>query len=144
MELFASEEFLVRSNNDRLVLTTHRLHLSSKEWGQAYSNTLFLEDISSVEIRYSSFVLGLMIGGFLILGGLMWAQQGSVPPFNAATIAGGVFVLFYFLSRRHLVSITPNGGKPINFEIGSMSNEEVNDFIHKVQLAKERRRFERR
>lgn len=120
MELFSFEEYLVRSNNDRLILTTYRLHLRSKDWRQSYSNTLFLEDISSIEVRYSSFFLGLVLGIALIVGGIMWAQSGEVPPINLITISGCFLILIYFFTRRHLVSITPNGGKPINFEIGAM------------------------
>lgn len=140
MDLFPSEEYLVQSNNDRLVLTTHRLQLTSKDWGSSYKNILFIEDISSIEVRYSSLVIALVIGVFALIGGLMWANDSSVSQLNIATISGIILIIVYFLSRRYLVSITPNGGKPLNFEIGQMSTEEVNDFIDKVQLAKHARR----
>lgn len=140
MNLFPGEEYLVRSNNERLVLTTHRIELSSKDWGASYRNTLFLEDISSIEVRYTSLSLALIIGVILIVGGFMWAAQADVQLFNAATIGGGFAVLIYILSRRHVVSICPNGGHALNFEVGSMSSEEINDFVDKVQLAKAARR----
>lgn len=140
MNLFPEEEYLVRSNNERLVLTTHRIQLTSKDWGASYRNILFLEDISSIEIRYTSLVIALFIGIFLIVGGLMWTGQSSISPLNGVTICGAFAILVYWLSRRHVVSISPNGGRSLNFEIGSMSEEEVNDFLDKVQLAKAARR----
>jgi hypothetical protein len=140
MDLFPGEEYLVRSNSERLVLTTHRIELTNKDWGSSYRSILFLEDISSIEIRYTSLLIALLAGIVLIVGGIMWFNQSSVSPLNPATIAGGLAILFYFLSRRHVVSISPNGGRPLNFEIGSMSQQEVNEFIDKVQLAKLARR----
>lgn len=140
MNLFPGEELLVRSNNERIILTTHRIELSSKEWGTSYRNTIFLEDISSIEIRYTSFILALLLGILLITGGLIWSSQAEITPFNVSSIAGGFSILVYFLSRRHVVSISPNGGRAINFEIGSMSNLDLEEFIDKIQLAKLARR----
>jgi hypothetical protein len=136
MQLFPNEEYLVRSNNDLLVLTTHRIQSKSKDWGSSYENTLFLEDISSIEIRYSSLFLALVIGIFLIVGGLIWSNNEGISPFNYSTIAGAFAILVYFVSRRHVISITPDGGNPINLDIGHMGSEEIHDFIDKVQLAK--------
>lgn len=136
MNLFPSEEYLVRSNNDRIILTTHRIQLTSKDWGSSYRSILFLEDISSIEKRSSSLFIALVIGIFLLVGGMMWANQADINQINPATISGIILIIVYFLSRKHVVSITPNGGKSLNFEIGQMSDEEVNEFIDKVQLAK--------
>lgn len=136
MNLFPGEEMLVRSNNDRVILTTHRLQLSSKDWGASYRNTIFLEDIGSIENKYTSLFISLVIGILLIAGGLLYAQQGEMLPFNPITIVGGIAVLVYFFSRRHVVSITPMGGRSLNFETGPMSEAEITDFIDKVQLAK--------
>ncbi len=136
MNLFPGEELVVRSNNDRLVLSTHRLQPSSKDWGASYQNIIFLEDIGSIENKYTSLFIALVIGVLLIVGGLLYAQQNEIAPFNPMAIAGGSAMLIYFFSRSHVVSITPIGGHSLNFETGPMSEDEVADFIDKVQLTK--------
>lgn len=140
MELFSSEEFLFRSNDEQLLLTTQRVSVRTKEWGQAYNNTIFLEDISSVETRFSSLLSMLVIGIVLIAGGLFWGQSSNGAIFNGACIFGVIALLVYFLSRRHVVRITPDGGHAIEYEIGSMPQTSVDEFIHKLQLAKAVRR----
>lgn len=139
MELFDSEELLVSSNNDRLKLTTHRIQLNNRDWGSSYRIVVFLEDISSIEVKYSSLFIALIVGIFLIIGGFSLPDLSS--DYTRIFVGVGIFLVFiWILSRRHVVSITPDGGKAVNFEIGRMSSEEVDDFIHKVQLAKLARR----
>ncbi len=51
-------------------------------------------------------------------------------------IIATVLFLLYWFTRRHVISITPDGGKAINFVVSSMSTEQIEDFVNKVQLAK--------
>lgn len=40
------------------------------------------------------------------------------------------------MSRRHIISISSDGGAALNFEVTGMSTEAIDDFIYNVSLAK--------
>jgi len=140
MQLLPEEDYLVRSNDDTVVLTTHRIKVRNKDWGMSYQNVIFLEDISSIEIRYSSWFIVLVLGFVLIGTGLFIAGQNNGDLFNIATGGGALLILLYFLSRKHVVTITPDGGKGMDIQIKNMQDMQVEDFIEKVQIAKMARR----
>lgn len=138
MHFLSDEDLIVSSNENKVILTNLRIHLSDSEWGRSYSNTLFLEDISSIEVRYRSNIIFLGLG---ILGLLAWlgvATNESVSTRQSMLYLGVAIVLLvlYWLSRKHVISISPNGGKSINFEVSSMDSLQIEDFVGKVQEAK--------
>jgi hypothetical protein len=137
MQLFPDEEILVTSNQDKIVLTSQRVHLNDKEWGRSYQITLFLENISSIENVYKSnpvllvfAVLGLIVG----LVTVDRAYEGGLT-FGAFTVAV-IFLLLWLNSRRHVVTISSNGGAKLNFLVEGMGEAQVQDFVDKVQAAK--------
>ncbi len=140
MELLPSETYLVRSNDDKLVLTSHRIILNEKRSSETYSNIIFVEDIVSIEKRVDSLKSAFLTGVLLLIAGGAWAQLPYVTALNVLTLCGVLFLTAYTYSRRMIVSITPNGGQPIHFEIGAMPKEELDAFLHKVQLARMARR----
>jgi hypothetical protein len=122
MNLFTNEQIITSSNDNQVVLTNYRIHSETKDWGRSYSNTIFLEDISSVEVKYSSVIIFLILGAFALLA---WISQMS----NAMGDTGVglitiflaiAFLLLYWFSRRHVIAITPNGGKAITFLVANM------------------------
>jgi len=138
MHFLSDEDLIVSSNENKVILTNLRIHLSDREWGRSYSNTLFLEDISSIEVRYRSNIIFLGLG---ILGLLAWlgvATNESVSTQQSMLYLGVALVLLvlYWLSRKHVISISPNGGKSINFEVSNMDSLQIEDFVGKVQEAK--------
>ncbi len=64
MQHLPDEEILVTSNQDTIVLTNQRIHMSDKQWGRTYQITIFLENISSIEVLYKSNPLFIIIAGF--------------------------------------------------------------------------------
>jgi len=139
MQLLPTEETLVTSNEDKVVLTTHRIKMTDKEWGSSYSIFIFLEDISSIEVRYRSNVVFLILGCLGILSGIFISQTYSGSNINVGLIAGIVFLILWCISRKHVISISPNGGKTLNFEIGNMAGADVDHFIDNLQTAKLKR-----
>lgn len=142
MQLLPDEEILVTSNEDMIILTSRRIQLSSKEWGKSYQITIFLENISSIEVLYKSIPLFLVIAGFCFLIGLLTLSQaqtnGATLPFGSF-IVGIIFLIVWLYSRNHQVSIASNGGGKINFRVDNMKALAVADFIDKVILAKAKR-----
>ncbi len=48
----------------------------------------------------------------------------------------GIFLIIkFFRSKRHVVSVIPDGGKPIIFETKGMKRDFLEDFINKVEAA---------
>jgi branched-subunit amino acid transport protein len=137
MMLLSNEEELVSSNGGKIILTNQRIHMADREWGSAYSITFFLEDISSIEMRYSSSMIYLTLG---IIAALFCSY--SFASDNGGSLAGIsllatiVFFVLYWLSRKHIVSITSHGGKALNFEAASLPEYEMQKFLTKVQEAK--------
>lgn len=135
MTLLPNEQELVTSNGNKVILTTHRIQLTDKDWGYSYSIEIFLEDISSVEIRYRSNIILLLLGCLGILVGLyLFAQSND--SVNYGFIAGIILLLIWWFSRRHIISISSDGGSSLNFEVGGMSSYLIEEFVGKVQLAK--------
>lgn len=138
MNLLANEQTITSSNENKVILTNLRLQTKDKDWGQSYSNTIFLEDISSIEVRYKSNIIFLILAGLALL---MWAAQ-SMNSFSSggqstfAFVIAVVFALLYWFTRRHVISVTPDGGKAINFVVSNMGTQQIEDFVDKVQVAK--------
>ena len=129
-----------------MVLTNLRIHINEKKLGYSYKNTIFLEDISSIEDKFTSLIIALIVG---IFSGTIWllylfnfiSPQNPNEP-NIQFISFGVSILsnlLYWLSRKHIVSISSNGGKPIDFSVNNMNEEMIDDFIFKVQESKKQR-----
>ncbi len=50
------------------------------------------------------------------------------------SISSGVYLIYVFLtSKRHVISINPDGGKPIVFETKGMKRDFLDDFIDKIE-----------
>lgn len=141
MMLLSNEEELVSSNGGKIILTNQRIHQDDKEWGNAYTITIFLEDISSIEMRYSSNMIFLILGivsALFCSYSFMSDSDGS--PAGISLIATIGFFVVYWMSRKHIVSITSHGGKALNFEAASLPEYEMQKFLSQVQEAQLQRR----
>ena len=50
-------------------------------------------------------------------------------------IVGIFIIVMFFASKRHVVSITPDGGKPIIFGTQGMKREFIDEFVDEVEAA---------
>ena len=108
MNLLPNEEKLVSSNEDKIILTNHRIHLRDSVWGQSFTISIFLEDISSIEIKYKSNIVFMILGVICILGGFYAAGQGG--NLLGGIVIGGIFLALWWFTRKHVVSVSSNGG----------------------------------
>jgi hypothetical protein len=140
MKLLPNEEILVSSNSDKLILTNHRIQLTEKSWGQSFSIGIFIEDISSIEVKYKSNTILLLVGILCVLVGFyMSGKSNGNEEMLGGIFLGGILILIWWLSRKHVVSITSNGGAKLNFMVQGMGDEKISDFVHNVSLAKQTR-----
>jgi hypothetical protein len=140
MQLLPDENILVTSNQDKVILTNQRIHLSDKDWGRSSQITIFLENISSIENVYKSNPIFLVIAalgaviGLLTFGRLV---EGNVS--IGAFVVTIAFLLLWVNSRQHAVIISSNGGGKLIFLVGGMNAGQVQDFVDKVQAAQAKR-----
>jgi hypothetical protein len=78
-----------------------------------------LDKVSSIELTYYKTSFWVLLVGIV-----------TIP-----IILGIVIIYLYIKSKRHVVSVTPDGGKPIIFETMGMKRDFLEDFIDQVELA---------
>jgi hypothetical protein len=54
-------------------------------------------------------------------------------------VVGGIFIAIWWFSRKHIVSISSDGGSTLNILAKGMSDSKIDDFITSVQEAKLKR-----
>lgn len=143
MKLLPGEETVLSSNSNKVILTNHRIQLTDKRWGKSYTISIFLEDISSIETKFRSSplllvlaVLSVIVSIFLVMNNV----DDGIPSETVGTVVLGICLLLAWVSsRRHIISIKSNGGSALNFLIKGMSKNNVEDFIYKVSEAKQNR-----
>jgi hypothetical protein len=134
MQLLPGEEELIISNEDKIILTNQRIHMSDKLYGRRYQITIFLEDVATIENHYKG-DLGYLVPGLICL------FIALINVVNLILLVGDIFLGLIFLvlwlnSRRRLITLTSKGGKSMGIEVEGMSREQVDDFIYEVQRAK--------
>ncbi len=133
MELLANEQTILTSNNNRVVLTDHRIAVNDERLGQAYSITIFLEDISSIENSYKSKLIYLILAVIIFIG-TMYVRMGSYGLLGVL-----LFLFLWYATRKHMIVISSNGGSSADILASHVSKQGVKEFIHQVVKAKAER-----
>jgi hypothetical protein len=134
--LFPSEELITQSDDKIITLTTRRIPYKTKSWGRAHLISMNLEKISSVEVRYKSWVIILLIGVLLCIAGLYFGANNAGDLMMAGVGLGFLCVVLYFVTRKHVITISSDGGAEINFHTSRIKDEKLMEFINMVEKAK--------
>ncbi|MBI3134034.1 MAG: hypothetical protein HYZ14_05095 [Bacteroidetes bacterium] len=136
--LVENEELITQSDDQLICLTTKRIRYTSKSWGKSYLVSIHLEKISSIEVRYKSWVIILLIGILLGAASLFVSMQfySGEDIMVAGLGLSFLCILTYFMTRKHVVTISSDGGASINFYTRGMKDEKLLEFINKVEQAK--------
>jgi cell division protein FtsW (lipid II flippase) len=135
--LFPDEEIISTSDNNTVILTTHRILYEYKEWGRSYNQNINLEHITSTENstknNYLLLILSLLAAG----AGILVLQQNE----NGAFLLFGtalVFIILFFATKRNVIVIgSPSTKMLINAQ--GMQRASVFAFTDKIELAKKTR-----
>ena len=114
-----NEKIVLESDNNQIRLTTHRLRYHETANSNSNFTSIMLDKISSIELAYSQNSIWLLIIGII-----------TIP-----ILVGIILIIVFFTSKKHVVSVTPDGGKPMIFETKGMKREFLEDFIDKVEAA---------
>lgn len=140
MHLHQDEQKLFHTHRDKIILTNERICMNDKSYGRAYSITIFLEDISSVETRYKSSPGWLFVAVLCLCYGLFGlVYAGSITALTITMLTGLLCLAFWWFSRTHRVSIQAHSGKALEFLAGTFSEEQLTRFIDTLLQAKARR-----
>ncbi|MCB0284699.1 MAG: hypothetical protein KDF60_19105 [Calditrichaeota bacterium] len=118
MNSLENEKLILQSDNRQIMLTNFRLRYHKNTSRNSDFNSIMLDKISSVELTYESKLWMLIIGIITI-----------------PIVIGVIMIIVFFITKKHVVYITPDGGKPIVFETRGMKREFLEDFINKVEGA---------
>ena len=118
MTVFENEKLILESDNKQIRLTSHRLRYYENSTRNANFTSIMLDKISSIELTYYKTNIWLLIIGII-----------TIP-----IVIGLVLIYMFFTSKRHVISVTPDGGKPIVFETKGMERGFLENFIDKVEI----------
>jgi hypothetical protein len=137
MKKLNNEKNILVSDNDLITLTDHRIYLDEKMWGYNYYIEIYLENISSIEAKYASKPLFLILSIlFLISFIFLGISENESSAMGIGLVLGLVFFLLWWRSRKHVLSISSNGGSKLNFSVEGFSDEKIEDFVWKLSQAK--------
>ena len=118
MEAIENEKLITESDNKQLRLTTHRLRYHESASKNSNFTSIMIDKISSIELTYQSNIWLLIIGVLTLI-----------------ILVGVILIVLFFLTKKHVISIIPDGGKPIILEVKGMKRDFLEDFINKVEGA---------
>lgn len=136
MQLLQNEEVIVSSNGDKIILTNQRIHQEDKQWGRSYQLTIFLGNISSIEMLYKSNPVFLVLAAIGFVFAIMYNSPYDSGVRSGSFIFALVLLILWFFSKSRVVTIASNGGAKLNFRVEGMNSEAVDGFIDKVLEAK--------
>lgn len=147
MRLHENENEILTSNGGKVILTNQRIQMNDKEWGRSHSITIFLEDISSIQVIYKTNPLFLFLSVLcVVLLPLSFFSSSNfytdTKPTQILFTAAVICLTVWLVSKHRTISIHPDGGRPLEFTVGKMSKEEIEEFVEEVQLAKMKRMHE--
>mgnify|MGYP006107042003 CR=1 FL=1 len=117
MNALENEKLIIESGNKQIRLTSHRLRYYETPENNSDFTSIMLDKISSIELTYYKSSIWLLIIGIV-----------TIP-----ILVGLILVYRFFTLKRHVISVTPDGGKPIIFETKGMKRNFLDDFIDKVE-----------
>lgn len=133
--LFEGESILIEGNNQRLWLTTHRLRYLSGERASDGVISIFLDNISSIQVTRHANRLWLILGFIALLAGGVMMSGHAEEPGMLIGIVGIVFIIRFFIAQKHVIKVASKGGDPALIVTSGMKAEMVNSFIDSVEKA---------
>lgn len=132
-DLLAGEQILYELGQaPSLVLTNYRLRYTANR----HIISIMLEHVSAIEVRYKRNLYLLGISCFFLLGGMFMMSNSFTPISLMVFTVGGINLLLYFLTKKHIISIGADSGKSIDIQTKGMSQESILELLNEIEQAK--------
>ncbi len=147
MKTLPTEQLLLKSPGGSLILTTHRVRYETQGVGNGELISILLEELASCAMIRASSPILLVIAAIAFVLGLVGSMVGNGFGNNSGaviigTIVAILFVLFYFATRRQVLSLA-SAGATIQVNVVGMKMEMVKEFIEQAEEAKNARYLSR-
>lgn len=127
--LLPDERVVMSSDKDILTLTTRRVRYDSTLFGSSLIISITLDSIASCGLVTKSHPILLLLAAAALIGAwVIGALEGI--------LLGAVLVVFYFLTRRAVISIASNGGQTILCPTKGMDRSVIIEFLEAVEREK--------
>ena len=134
MTLFPDESVVIKSDDNAVTLTTHRICFEQKGFQTSGTKNIMLEHITSSESLTNKYYFWLIVASFGIL--VLLGGDNDIKVFGG--IAGMVGIAAFFLTRKAFVKIaSPTSEILIN--VKGMDRSKILEFIDKVEQTKHKR-----
>lgn len=140
-------ESVIATFGENVILTDHRIYMNEYKWGHSSFTSIFLEDISSIQRKYRSKIVLLLIAALFFLAGIYFMSADSYRYEKSEIsgrifVVGVIFVLVWLFTRKNVVCIASDGNSALEFETSGISDDKLDGFIHEVSIAKQNRMIE--
>lgn len=134
--LLENETILNKTEGNAIVLTNYRLRQNFGTQRHPQFISIHLKKISSIELYYKETVFWLILGIVLLTLGVI-AFLANMPEVGIiGGVLGGLFFLFYYLSKRYLMRICSDGGSHIAIKIKGIKADRIQNFVMQLEQAK--------
>jgi hypothetical protein len=134
-ELLKNEKVITTSSNQQITLTTHRLRKVLSASGSMVFTSILLRNISSIYMVATRKPIYLFFSIIAFAGAAFMAIEHNEEVALISGIIGAIFIIVYFLSKSHLITVTASDRTKISLLTKGMKNETVLDFINKIETA---------
>lgn len=134
IKLFEGEKIVSQSNEDSIILTSHRICYEFSTWGNSYNQNIPLEHITSCENKATSLIIlyQLALASLLISFGL------GIDDIRAGVVGfvGFVFLIaIYRRTKKNLIIIASPSTK-MEINVLGMEKEKILEFIDLIEETK--------
>ncbi len=136
--LLPEEEIISINKEKTLTLTNQRVRHRRYGWRKFRFQSMFLKNISFLELKYQGQRMYLYAGIISMLFGLIVIIRSNnmiqlIARFEIYFGLALILILIYFFSKRYFILIHSNGGQTISFNADGMKMEEIQDFIYELE-----------
>jgi hypothetical protein len=143
--MFPGEVLISAPENDKLVLTTHRLRSLKMGFFRKDFESIFLEDIASIAVKVrvnwvlfaALTMLGALVGFAFIFGGFQHRQDDMI--WMGLFVMGVSGAFAYLIALKYVVCVSSKGGDVILQPAKSSDVVQIFTFVEAVEYAKAER-----
>lgn len=130
------ETIITKSDNGLIELTNYKIRLQSESFGQSEIVSILLTEVSAIQVHFKSYVPAFIAGILFLLVGIGMGAGSAGGPFLLFFLLGVALLIYYFYTRKHVVSVVSRSGLSLDFESKGMRRDAMKKFINQIEEAK--------